>query len=98
MFDHHLTIRPAAARDGDVLARLARRERRPFLGGPALLAESDGVAIAALSLTSGRLATAASPHAAGAARALRRRRYELQRQGGDVGPAWLLLRRPVRSA
>ena len=59
----------------------------------ALLAERDGVAIAAIALTSGRLATDASSAAADAVRRLRYRRYELLRQGGDVGPAWSLLRR-----
>src|SRR3954471_6345842 len=98
MFDHHLTIHPAAAHDGDILAGLALREQRPHLARPVLLAERDGIAIAALSLTSGRVATDASSATADAVRQLRYRRYQLQRQGGDLGPAWLLLRRPARSA
>ena len=93
MFDHHLTIRAATPRDHGTLLRLARRECRPRLGGRALLAERDGVAIAALALTSGRVATDASSATADAVRRLRHRRYQLLRQGGDVGPAWSLLRR-----
>jgi hypothetical protein len=98
VIDPHLTIRATTRHDTDALQRLTRRERHQRLAGPALIAERNGIAIAAVALTSGRTATDASPHAADAARALRRRRYEVQRQGGDVGPAWLLLRRPVRPA
>jgi hypothetical protein len=93
MFDHRLTIRAATPRDTGTMQRLARRERRPRVGGRALLAERDGVAIAAIALTSGRVATDASSAAADAVRRLRHRRYQLLRQGGDVGPAWTLLRR-----
>ena len=93
MFDHHLTIRAAMPHDAGALQRLTRSERGSRIGGRALLAERDGVAIAAIALTSGRLATDASSAAADAVRRLRYRRYELLRQGGDVGPAWSLLRR-----
>jgi hypothetical protein len=93
MFDHHLTIRAATPHDIGALQRLTRSEPRPRVGGRALLAERDGVAIAALALTSGRVATDASSGAADAVRRLRYRRYQLLRQGGDVGPAWSLLRR-----
>ena len=71
---------------------------RPRRGGRALLAERDGRAVAAIALTSGRIAADASPAAADAVRALRRRRYQLLRQGGDVGPARSLLRRLAPSA
>ena len=93
MLDYHLTIRAATPRDHGTLQRLARSERRPRLGGRALLAERDGVAIAALALTSGRAVTDASAATTDAVRRLRHRRYQLLRQGGDVGPAWTLLRR-----
>src|SRR6188472_2885077 len=93
MLDHHLTIRAATQHDDGALQRLARRERRPRIGGRALLAERDGVAIAAVALTSGRVATDASSAAADAVRRLRHRRYQLLRQSADAGPAWSLLRR-----
>ena len=45
-----LTIRPATPEDERALANLARRSRPR---GPALIAELDGIAVAALSLTTG---------------------------------------------
>ena len=95
MLDHPLTVRAATPRDDGALQRLARSERRPRIGGRALLAERDGVAIAALALTSGRVATDASSATATAdvVRRLRYRRYQLLRQSGGAGPAWSLLRR-----
>ncbi len=94
MLDHHpLTIRAATPHDDGALQRLARSERRPCIGGRALLAERDGVAIVAVALTSGRVATDASSVTAEAVRRLRYRRYQLLRQSGGVGPAWSLLRR-----
>ncbi len=93
MLDHHLTIRAATPHDDGALQRLARSERRPRIGGRALLAERDGRVIAAVALTSGRVATDASSATANAVRRLRYRRYQLLRQSGDVGPAWSLLRR-----
>ena len=60
MLDHPLTIRAATPHDDGALQRLARSERRPRIGGRALLAERDGVAIAAVALTSGQVATDAS--------------------------------------
>jgi hypothetical protein len=105
MLDHPLTIRAATPHDDGALQRLARSERRPRIGGRALLAERDGVAIAAVALTSGRVATDASSVTAEAVRRLRYRRYQLLRQSGGVGPAWSLLRtcrsrapRPQRDA
>jgi hypothetical protein len=92
VIDHHLTIRAATPHDRDALSRLTRRRfTRPATH--ALLAERDGVAIAAIALTSGRIAADTGPGSADAVRRLRYRRYQLLRQGGDVGPAWLLLRR-----
>lgn len=93
MLDHHLTIRAATPHDDSALQRLASSERRPRIGGHWLLAERDSVAIAALALTSGRIATDASSATADAVRRLRHRRYQLLRQSGDAGPAWSLLRR-----
>jgi hypothetical protein len=93
MLNHHLTIRAAMPHDDGALQRLTRRERRPRIGGRALLAERDGVALAAVALTSGRVATDGSSATADAVRRLRYLRYQLLRQGGDAGPAWSLLRR-----
>jgi hypothetical protein len=52
-------IRPAYPDDLTVLARLAQLDSKPPLDTDALIAEIDGVAVAALSLTSGR--TVADP-------------------------------------
>jgi hypothetical protein len=49
--------------------------------------------IAAISLTTGRIPTDTRSGNAHAVRQLRHRRYRLLRQGGDVAPAWSLLRR-----
>lgn len=52
-------IRHAYPDDFDLLARLARLDSQPPLDADALIAESDGVALAALSLRTGR--TVADP-------------------------------------
>jgi hypothetical protein len=49
-----LTIRSATPEDERALANLARRARPR---GPALIAEMDGIAVAALSLTTGAVMT-----------------------------------------
>lgn len=49
-----LTIRNATPEDERALANLARRARPR---GPALIAEMDGIAVAALSLTTGAVMT-----------------------------------------
>ena len=71
---------------------LERARQAPPASGT-LLAERSGVALAAVALTSGSVAADPSYPTAIAVRALRYRRYQLLRQGGDVGPAWSLLRR-----
>jgi hypothetical protein len=90
---HPLTIRVATPRDEHDLLRLAARKGRSRPTGRTLLAERDGVTIAAVALTSG--AVVSDPAAGDAVRQLRRRRYQLLRQSGDVGPVALLLRRLV---
>ena len=75
MIDRYLTIRPATQQDGAALRRLAAPD--PLLGGPTLLAERHGVAIAAVALTGGQVATDASITAADAVRRLRERRHQL---------------------
>ena len=85
-----LTVRAATPRDADALSQV---DNRALLTGPALIAERDGVALAAVALTSGAVAADPFRPTGEAVRLLRRRRYQLLRQGGDVGPAGSLLRR-----
>jgi ABC-type phosphonate transport system ATPase subunit len=61
--------------------------------GPALLAERDGTPVAAISLTTGNVVAVPGERAAGAPALLRRLRYRLLRQGGNVAQASTLLRR-----
>jgi hypothetical protein len=84
-----LTIRAATSHDHAALTRLAATGSR----GHTLLAERGGVAVAAVALTTGAVAAAANAGAEDAVRLLRLRRYQLLRQGGEVGPAASLLRR-----
>jgi hypothetical protein len=93
MPDHAPTVRAATARDADTLSRLARYDGGTRPAGPTLLAERDGVALAAIGLTSGALTAEPLNPIADVVRLLRTRRYEVLRQGGHVGPAWSLLRR-----
>lgn len=93
MNNHGLTVRAATPQDCDALARLAGLNCRPQLRGPALLAERDAVAIAAIALTSGSVVTDPVQATADTQRLLRRRRYGLMRQGGDVGLLGTLMRR-----
>ena len=93
MFDHHVTVRAASRRELDILSRLASLDSRPSHSGHALLVERGGIAIAAIALTSGSVLTDRRHATADAVRLLRLRRYQLLRQGGDVGPARSLLRR-----
>ena len=69
---------PAAAR--------ATRSAR-MLRGQALLAESDGVAIAAISLRTGLVTADPFRHTARAAHLLGLRRYRLLRHDGEHAPA-----------
>jgi hypothetical protein len=91
MSDSTLTVRAASPRDEATLARLSHPRPRP--GGPVLIAEQDGVPVATLALTSGSIDADRSRVTAAATRLLRLRRYELMRQGGEVGEASALLRR-----
>jgi hypothetical protein len=80
VIDHYLTIRPATEQDGAALRWLAAPDHGPLLGGPTLVAERHGVAIAAVALTSGQVATDASITAADAVRRLRQRRFSILHQ------------------
>jgi hypothetical protein len=95
MREQPMTIRLASPKDAGALRRLAALDEVRPLKGPVLLAESDGVPVAALSLEAGAVAADPFQHSAGAVRLLRLRRYQLLRQGGDMAPARSLLRRLV---
>jgi hypothetical protein len=95
MNDQRLTIRAALADDARALRRLAELDSAVPLAGRALLAELDGVPVAAVALESGSVVADPFQHSAAAVRLLRLRRYQLMRQGGDVAPAPSLLRRLV---
>jgi hypothetical protein len=77
-----LSIRLSTASDASALSRLAHTPEG--LSGRALIAEHDGVAIAAVALTSGRVVVGGSHRAPDAIHLLRLRRYRLLRQGGRV--------------
>jgi hypothetical protein len=79
-----LRIRLSTASDAGALARLAALDAAAPPSGRALIAERDGVALAAVALTSGRVVADRSPRAAAAVHLLRLRRYRLLRQGGRV--------------
>jgi hypothetical protein len=89
----HLTIRAAVADDAGALRRLAELDSAPALSGRVLLAELDGAPVAAVSLATGAVTADPFQRSEGAAGLLRRRRYQIMRQGGDVAPARSLLRR-----
>jgi len=88
VLDHVLTVRPAAPHDTDAVRRLACLAGRPRPLGHALLAEEDGIPVAAVGLTSGAVFADALLPPTVAVRALRLRRYQLLRQGGDTAPLW----------
>ena len=98
MLDHALIIRAATARDAGALGRLAALTGHASPHGRTLLAERDGVAVAALPLTSGLVLADPLTSTADAVCLLRRRRYRLLRQGGDVGMARTLIRRLATAA
>ena len=93
MLDHALTIRAATPHDADTLRRLAALDSRPQPRGDTLLAECDGVPVAAIALTSGLVVADPFHPTADAVHLLRHRRYRLLRPGGDAGLARTLLRR-----
>jgi hypothetical protein len=93
--DLPLTIRLAAPGDAGTLRRLAALDSAPMLRRRVLLAEANGVPVAAISLDTGAVTADPFRHTAVAVRMLRLRRYQLLRQGGDVAPASRLLGRLV---
>jgi hypothetical protein len=95
MTDRPLTIRMAAPEDARALRRLAGLDSARPLRGRVLLAESEGVPVAAVSLEAGTVTADPFQHSGEAVRMLKLRRYQLLRQGGDAAPARTLLRRLV---
>ena len=95
MTDPAITIRSATIHDAQALSRLAALGGSRALRGRALLAERDGVAVAAIALNNGSVVSDPVRPGTDAVDMLKRRRYRLLRQGGDVGQARFLLRRLV---
>jgi hypothetical protein len=95
MTDRHPTIRLAVPEDDGALRRLAELDSAAVLTGRVLIAEREGVPVAAIALDSGSVTADPFQPTADVVRLLRRRRYQLLRQGGDVAPVRSLLRRLV---
>jgi hypothetical protein len=88
-----LTIRMARQEDAQALRRLAELDSTRPLTGNVMLAELDGVSLAAISLDNGAVTANPFKRTAAIVSHLRMRRYQVMRQGGDVAPARSLLRR-----
>jgi hypothetical protein len=87
-----MTIRAATSADTGAIRRLAASTSRPRPRGPLLVAEHDGDMLAAIAVSSGAVITDPGRPVADIVHGLRRRRYQLLRQNGDVGAARTLLR------
>jgi len=101
MSHREITVRAITPTDADALTRLVTLGSRAYDPGSAgLVAEVDGAAVAAISLTSGAVAADLDRAHSRAIKSLRYRRYQILRQGGDVGRARNVLRRlaPARQA
>lgn len=96
--ERHITIRLATPLDAGTLVRLATLDSATPLHGRVLLAESDGEPAAAVSLETGAAIADPFQHTEDVVRMLRMRRYQILRQGRDVAPARLLLRRLAHAA
>lgn len=93
MSDQELTIRMAKPEDGPSLRRLAALDSARPLRGRVLLAEADGVPVAAISLEGGTVTADPFEHTADTVRLLMVRRYQLLRRGEvEPSPRPLLLR------
>ncbi len=94
MSHHTVIIRAVTPTDADALTHLVTIGSRAYTPGSAgLVAEVDGTAVAAISLTSGAVAADLDHAHSRAVKSLRYRRYQILRQGGDVGRARNVLRR-----
>ncbi|MBV9337945.1 MAG: hypothetical protein JO243_18830 [Solirubrobacterales bacterium] len=86
------TVRVVSAGDSRALELLARLTGRSWpLAGRTLLAERDGVPLAAIRLTSGMVLADPSNEPPDLVSALRFTRYRIMRQGGQTGAARSLL-------
>jgi hypothetical protein len=88
-----MTIRAATSADSGAVRRLAASNSRPRPRGPLLVAEHDGEMLAAIAVSSGAVITDPATSVGDVVRGLRRHRYGLLRQNGDVAAARMLLRR-----
>jgi hypothetical protein len=93
MSHNQLTIRSTIPSDLAALSCLTTVGSRQYLSGRGLVAEVDGDAIAAISLTSGAVVADLERAHPSVVHSLRRRRYQILRQGGDTGRSLNLLRR-----
>jgi hypothetical protein len=94
MSHREITIRAITPTDADALTHLVTLGSRVYAPGSAgMVAAVDGAAFAAISLTSGAVAADLDRPHARAVKSLRYRRYQILRQGGDVGRARNVLRR-----
>jgi hypothetical protein len=95
---HDIVIRHSVAEDVRILAGLAALDSRPELRGPALLAEVDGVARAALDLNDGSVAADPFARTTELVELLRLRARNLAAAGGSresrVSRVKALVRRP----
>jgi hypothetical protein len=101
MSHNQLAIRSTIPADLAALSALTTVGSRQYLSGRGLVAEVDGDAVAAISLTSGAVVADLDRADSRVVHSLRRRRYQILRQGGDVGRSLNLLRRlapPVEEA
>jgi hypothetical protein len=96
MSDHATTVRVASQGDSHTLDLLVWPTRcSRSLAGTTLLAERDGVPLAAINLTSGTVLADPYHTTPDIVKALRFTRYRIMRQGGQTGAARSLLSRPV---
>ena len=94
MSHSYLTIRATTASDQNALSNLTTLGSRRYVPrGNGLVAEVDGTAVAAISLTSGAVAADLDRVQPRTVHSLRHRRYEILRQGGSVGRVGNVLRR-----
>ena len=95
MTDRNLTIRVAKPEDSQTLRNLSELDSSDPLRGHVLLAERAGTPLAAISLETGAVTADPFEHTTDAVHMLRLRRYQIVRQGRDVAPIRVLLRRFV---
>ena len=93
MSHNKLIIRSTILSDLAALPALTPVGSRQYLSGRGLVAEVDGDAIAAISLTSGAVVADLDRAHPSVVQSLRHRRYQILRQGGDVGRSLNILRR-----